>query len=136
MRTEARTLVAGDLEVVFLPSRGMLGASLRHRGKEILRRVQDLKAAAAKGSTAGIPLLHPWANRLAEPRYSVAGHEVELGPSPSLLHFDEHGLPMHGVPWSHLAWKVTEARKIVWRPGSTGPGASFSQSSRIVTGWN
>jgi aldose 1-epimerase len=110
MRTEARTLVAGDLEVVFLPSRGMLGASLRHRGKEILRRVQDLKAAAAKGSTAGIPLLHPWANRLAEPRYSAGGRDVELDPSSSLLHFDEHGLPIHGVPWAHLAWEVTEAR--------------------------
>src|SRR5260370_23032638 len=107
----ARTLTAGDLEAVFLPSRGMIGASLRHRGAEILRRVEDLEAAAAKRSTAGIPLLHPWANRLAEPRYSVAGHEVELDPSPSLLHFDEHGLPMHGVPWSHLAWNVTEARQ-------------------------
>jgi aldose 1-epimerase len=36
---------------------------------------------------------------------------VELDPSSSLLHFDEHGLPMHGVPWSHLAWEVTEARQ-------------------------
>ena len=52
-------LVAGDLEAVFLPARGMLGASLRHRGAEILRRVDDLEQAAAKGSTAGIPLLHP-----------------------------------------------------------------------------
>ena len=73
----ARTLLAGDLEAVFLPAHGMLGASLRHRGEEILRRVEDLEAAAAKGSTAGIPLLPPWANRLAEPRYSVAGHDVE-----------------------------------------------------------
>jgi aldose 1-epimerase len=110
MRTQARTLIAGDLEAVFLPSHGMLCASLRHRGVEILQRVQDLEAAAAKGSTAGIPLLHPWANRLAEPRYSAAGRDVELDPSSSLLHFDEHGLPMHGVPWSHLVWEVTEAR--------------------------
>jgi aldose 1-epimerase len=107
----AFTLTAGGLEAVFLPSRGMLGASLRHRGVEILRRVQDLEAAAAKGSTVGIPLLHPWANRLAEPRYSAGGRDVELDPSSSLLHFDEHGLPMHGVPWSHLAWEVTEARQ-------------------------
>src|SRR5260370_9687869 len=107
----ARTLTAGDCEGVCVPSRGMMGASLRHRGAEILRRVEDLEAAAAKGSTAGIPLLHPWANRLAEPRYCVAGHEVELGPSPSLLHFDEHGLPMHSVPWFHPAWEVTEARQ-------------------------
>jgi len=55
----AHRLVAGDLEAVFLPGHGMLGASLRHRGVELLRRVQDLETAAAKGSTAGIPLLHP-----------------------------------------------------------------------------
>jgi galactose mutarotase-like enzyme len=107
----ARTLVAGDIEAVFLPGHGMLGASLRHRGAEMLRRVQDLEAAAAKGSTAGIPLLHPWANRLAGPRYRAAGREVVLDPSSPLLHLDEHGLPMHGVPWSLLAWELTEARQ-------------------------
>ena len=106
----ARTLVAGDLEAIFLPAHGMLGASLRHKGVEILGRVEDLEAAAAKGSTAGIPLLHPWANRLAEPRYRVAGQEVVLDTSSSLLHLDEHGLPMHGVPWSLLPWVLTEAR--------------------------
>jgi galactose mutarotase-like enzyme len=105
----ARTLVAGELEAVFLPARGMLGASLRYRGVELLRRVQDLEAAAAKGSTAGIPLLHPWANRLAGARYRAAGQEVVLDPSSPLLHLDEHGLPMHGVPWSLLAWEVTDA---------------------------
>jgi aldose 1-epimerase len=105
------TLVAGDLEAVFLPDHGMLGASLRHRGLEILRRVEDLESAAARGSSAGIPLLYPWANRLAEPRYRVLGKEVVLDVSSPLLHFDEHGLPMHGVPWSFLAWAVTEARQ-------------------------
>jgi aldose 1-epimerase len=89
----------------------MLGASLRHRGAEILRRIQDLNASAAKGSTAGIPFLHPWANRLAGSRYHAAGREVELDPSSSLLHFDEHGLPMHGVPWSLLSWEVTETKQ-------------------------
>jgi len=87
----------------------MLGASLRHRGEEILRRVEDLEAAAAKGSSAGIPLLHPWANRLAAPRYRVLGQQVVLDVSSPLLHLDEHGLSMHGVPWSFLPWVVTEA---------------------------
>jgi aldose 1-epimerase len=105
----ARTLVAGDLEAVFLPGRGMLGASLRHLGVEMLGRVEDLEAAAAKGSTAGIPLLHPWANRLAEPRYRICGRQVELDLSWPLLHLDEQRLPMHGVPWSQLRWEVTEA---------------------------
>ena len=105
----ARTLVAGDLETVFLPNQGMLGASLRHRGVEMLGRVEDLEAAAAKGSTAGIPFLHPWANRLAEPRYRIRGRQVELDLSSPLLHLDEHKLPIHGVPWSRLRWEVTEA---------------------------
>lgn len=104
-----RTISAGDLEAVFLPGHGMLGASLRHRNAEILRRIEDLQSTAAKGSTAGIPLLHPWANRLAGPRYYAAGREVDLDPSSPHLHFDEHGLPMHGVPWSLLVWKLTEA---------------------------
>jgi aldose 1-epimerase len=107
----ARTLMAGELEAVFLPGHGMLGASLRHIGVEILRRVEDLAAAAAKGSTAGIPLLHPWANRLAGPQYRAAGREVNLDPSSPLLHLDADGLPMHGVPWSLLAWEQTETRR-------------------------
>ena len=107
----AHTLVAGDLEAVFLPGHGMLGASLRHRGVEILGRVEDLAAAAAKGSTAGIPLLHPWANRLAGSRYRAAGREVNLDPSSPLLHLDAAGLPMHGVPWSLLTWTPTETRR-------------------------
>ena len=107
----ARTLVAGDLHAVFLPDHGMLGASLRYKGVEILRRVEDLEAAAARGSSAGIPLLYPWANRLAEPRYRVLGREVVLDISSPLLHFDEHRLPMHGVPWPLLSWVVTEARE-------------------------
>jgi hypothetical protein len=31
----ARALVAGDLQAVFLPDHGMLGASLRHQGVEL-----------------------------------------------------------------------------------------------------
>jgi aldose 1-epimerase len=106
-----RRLAAGDLEAVFLPERGMLCASLRHRGAELLRRVDDLDGAAAKGSTTGIPLLHPWANRLDGPRYRAASRAVELDPRSSLLHTDANGLPMHGVPWSQLAWNVTSANE-------------------------
>jgi aldose 1-epimerase len=90
-------LVAGELEAIFLPRRGMLGASFRHRGEELLRRLENLEAAAARGSTAGIPLLYPWANRLASSRYRVAGRDVTFDPSSPLLHCDEHGLSIHGV---------------------------------------
>jgi aldose 1-epimerase len=102
-------LADGSLEAVFLPSRGMLGASLRHRGAELLRRVEDLAAAAARGSSAGIPLLHPWANRLAGAVYEAAGRKVTLDLSSRLLHLDSQRLPMHGVGWPLLTWDVHEA---------------------------
>ena len=87
----------------------MLGASLRHRGVELLGRVEDIEAAAAQGITAGIPLLYPWANRLAGPSYSIAGRNVTLDLASPLMHLDANGLPIHGVHWSRLAWQVTEA---------------------------
>ena len=87
----------------------MLCASLRHRGTELLRRVDDLETARSKGSTAGIPLLYPWANRLGGLKYQAAGREVSLDPSSALLHFDDHGLPMHGVPWGQLRWEVVSS---------------------------
>ena len=65
---------------------------------------------AVKGSAAGIPLLHPWANRLEGYGYRTADREVALDPSSPLLHFDENGLPIHGVPWSRLDWEVTDAK--------------------------
>jgi aldose 1-epimerase len=105
------SLVAGDLLAVFWPRSGMLCASLCYRGAELLRRIDDLEAAKAKGSTAGIPLLYPWANRLDSLHYHAGGVDVVLDPSSSLLHFDDHGLPMHGVPWSKLAWKVVEVKR-------------------------
>lgn len=106
----ARTLAAGELEAVFLPGQGMLGASLRHRGDELLGCVDDLARAATVGSAAGIPLLHPWANRLAGSRYEAAGRVVELDRSSPLLHLDANGLPIHGVPWSRLSFGVTAER--------------------------
>jgi aldose 1-epimerase len=78
---------------------------------QLLRRVGDLQTAAARGSTAGIPLLHPWANRLDGTRYSAAGRDVRLDTSSPMLHLDAHGLPMHGVPWSRVAWEPTESQR-------------------------
>ncbi len=42
-------------------------------------------------------------------RYKKAGPEVVLDAASPLLHFDANGLPIHGVPWSHLAWDVIES---------------------------
>lgn len=102
----ARTLTAGDLRAVVLPSLGMLGASLQYSGKELLGRVDDIAGFAREGRTCGIPLLYPWANRIEGAHYRAAGREVTLDRSSPLLHFDGI-LPMHGVPWGQLVWNVT-----------------------------
>ena len=81
----AQTLASGDLAAVFLPGRGMLGASLRHRGVEILRRVEDLEAAAAKGFDGRDPASPP----LGEPARGAAlprggqGDDPRSGVTPS-----------------------------------------------------
>jgi aldose 1-epimerase len=102
-------LSSGELQAEFWPEAGMLGASLKFRGVELLRRVEDLEAARVKGSTAGIPLLYPWANRVSGLQYRAAGRDVSLDSSSKLLHFDDHGLPMHGVPWGQLRWNVVSS---------------------------
>lgn len=99
-------LHAGPLEALFLPSQGMLGASLRHEGTEMLGRVADLAAMAEAGYACGIPLLYPWANRLSENAFELAGRAMALR-SP-LLSRDDNGLSNHGVPWSRLVWTVLE----------------------------
>ena len=103
----ARTLRSDGLRAVFLPGRGMLGASLQHRGEELLGRVEDIASFAQSGRTCGIPLLHPWANRLGAMHYRAAGKEVLLDTVTSIGH-DDKGLPMHGVPWPRLAWQVLD----------------------------
>lgn len=103
------TMRAGDLTATFLPERGMLGISLTHRGEEILRLVDDLDAAAAEGRSVGIPINHPWANRLRGTRYCAAGRAVELDRQNPLLLRDWNGTIIHGLPWSKLDWTRREA---------------------------
>lgn len=91
---DAVVLGAGPLQATFVPHAGMLGASLMHDGDELLDRRDGLAAYVEQGRTMGIPLLHPWANRLDGERYTVGGYEVVLPPG---LPHEEHGLPIHGV---------------------------------------
>jgi galactose mutarotase-like enzyme len=90
-----RTLTAPGMAANFAPSLGMVCCSLVHGGEELLEQRGGLDAYAERGSTMGIPLLHPWANRLAAP----------VAASP-LLHTDPDGVPMHGVLPSALPFTV------------------------------
>jgi aldose 1-epimerase len=104
----ARTLRSeqADLEVAFVPEAGMVGCSIRHRGQELLGQRRGLRAYASEGGTMGIPLLHPWANRVALTRFPVGGQEVRLDPEWSRLVLDPNGLPIHGLLAAASGWEV------------------------------
>ncbi len=102
----------GALEAVYAPGVGMVCCSLRHRGEELLGQRGGLEAYAKKGSTFGIPLLYPWANRLAAMSYSFEGADVTLSADESPLHFDSAGLPMHGLLGASPYWEVVEVGEL------------------------
>src|SRR5947209_1913408 len=52
----------------------------------------------------GIPLLHPWANRLSERRFHAAGREIDLDLAVDRLRLDPNGLPIHGLLAGHPGW--------------------------------
>jgi aldose 1-epimerase len=95
---------AGELEATFLPAAAMICTSLRHRDEELLHLGDGVDAYLRDGTTVGVPLLHPWANRLAAERYDVGGHEGRLDLVATLLPRDRHGQPIHGLVVEPGAW--------------------------------
>ncbi len=93
------------MEAAFVPSAGLVGCSLRHRGEELLGQRGGLRSYIERHSTMGIPLLHPWANRIAQTRFPVAGGTVDLEDATTLKR-DPNGLPMHGLLAAATGWKV------------------------------
>jgi aldose 1-epimerase len=92
------TLAAGGLRAAFIPELAMVGCSLTHESVELLGLREGAEAYSERGATFGIPLLHPWANRLVRPL-----------PASDLIPHDEHGLPIHGVLPRVLPFEVTES---------------------------
>src|SRR4051794_32797418 len=84
----------------------MVGASLAHRGEELLGQRNGLPAYETRGSTMGIPLLYPWANRLSGFQYDAAGKHVRIDPDSPFVKLDEHGIPIHGLLNASPHWKA------------------------------
>jgi aldose 1-epimerase len=105
----------GDWRAEFLPELGMLGASVTYRRRELLALPGGV-AAYRDGHTVGLPLLAPWANRLARKRFRIEGEEVDLD-GVAGIHLDEHGLPIHGTMTARPGWDVVrqEARRLTAR---------------------
>lgn len=97
------------LEATVVPSAGMVCASLRHHGEELLGQREGLTAYVERGKTFGIPFLYPWANRLGANGTEVGGGRVRLPHGSPLVRREEHGLPIHGLlsGWPH--WRSEPA---------------------------
>jgi aldose 1-epimerase len=102
---------AAELDATFVPAAGMICTSLRHRGDELLAQIGGLAEYEHDGHTMGIPLLHPWANRLAAFDYRVGGRSVRIPHDPALIQLEGHGLPIHGVIGGRVAWQVTHVER-------------------------
>ncbi len=79
--------------------------SLRHDGDQLLADVTEHVPNTPWAS--GIPLLHPWANRLGGFEYTFDGVAVALDRAD--LYLEEHGLPLHGLRAAVTDWEPTFA---------------------------
>jgi len=98
----------GELEATFAPRAGMVGCSLTHRGKELLHIGSGLREYVERGTTFGIPLLYPWANRLAGFDYTALGKHVRLEHGSPFMSLDPNGLPIHGLLGASTYWEVDQ----------------------------
>jgi aldose 1-epimerase len=106
---EAVVLAGDELRASFVPAAGMIGNSLTHRGEELLVQRGGLDAWRGTGRSFGLPLLHPWANRLRDWRYAAAGRAVTIDRSRGIVRADEHDLPIHGALAAAEDWDVVDA---------------------------
>jgi galactose mutarotase-like enzyme len=99
MAPDGLTLTSPDgaTTAEFIPSAAMLCCSWRVRGEELLDPGHGVDAYATQGKTMAIPLLYPWANRLAAFDYSAAGHDVTLPDDRARIPADPNDLPIHGL---------------------------------------
>jgi aldose 1-epimerase len=108
MSADVVTLRAGAWTSRWVPSVGMVGVSLFGHGRELLGQLGGLDAYATRGSSFGIPLLHPWANRLSGWSYAVNGTSVALEAAAPGMRADGNGLPIHGLMAAYRGWAVRE----------------------------
>ncbi|MGH3562861.1 MAG: aldose 1-epimerase, partial [Mycobacterium sp.] len=97
---------SSPVEAQFVPDAGMIGISLTDSGVQLLGQHRGLDAYISDAKTMGIPLLYPWANRLAANAYTAEGETITLTPGNNGVRTDPNGLPIHGVLAAYPRWRV------------------------------
>jgi aldose 1-epimerase len=103
--------------------------SLRHDGEELLADVTE--HVPDTPWAGGIPLLHPWANRLGAFAYTVGGTTVDLRRDD--LYLEEHELPLHGLRAAVSGWETEHAggTRLVAGRDVDLPGFPFPHRVRV-----
>ncbi len=97
------------LSATFVPGAGMICVSLDFEGQEYLAQRDGLSAYVESGSTMGIPILYPWANRLARDSWKFGPRPARIDPGSYRVRRDENGLAIHGTLAASPFWKIGEA---------------------------
>jgi aldose 1-epimerase len=125
----------GGLEAAFAPGVGMVGCSLRHRGEELLGQRHGLRGYATDRSTMGIPLLYPWANRLAGARFELAGRSVDVTAAEPPPKRDGNGLPIHGLLSAAPGWSVERHEATADGGGTLAATFDLAAGGPLVAGF-
>ena len=115
----------GRVRAAVFPDLGMLCWSLTLDGVELLGQPNGIGRFAREWATTGMPLLHPWANRLAGNTLIGVGRPT-IDPASPLIPLDANGLPIHGLNLADAGWTVVAAR-------ADGESASVSARLRFET---
>ena len=100
----------GRLRATLVPDLAMLMSSLTLDGREFLGRPNTVQEFASDWATTGVPLLHPWANRLAGPQLQGLDRPTVDTSSP-LVPTDDRGLAIHGLNLADAGWSTSVSRQ-------------------------
>ena len=110
MAFKAIRLDSGDgLSATFVPGAGMVCVSLDFEGRPYLAQRGGLGQYVESGSTMGIPILYPWANRLARDSWKFGSVPARIDPGAYRVKRDANGLAIHGTLAASPFWKVGDA---------------------------
>jgi aldose 1-epimerase len=110
----AVTLRVQGASFTFVPDLSVLGVSLVWQGHAVVAPHRPLVDYARDGHTLGVPLLHPWANRLGADRFDVFDPlsgavtvvDVDAAALMPPVARDSTGLALHGTMAARSGWVV------------------------------
>lgn len=124
-------MTAGDLHVVIDEATGGAIVSFTAGEFAVLRPVADFRLEAEHGHAVGAYPLIPYANRVAQARFSFGGEDFRLG-----LNFAGHPHSLHGNAWMQ-GWAVAaaSARRVHIALDYVAPADGASGDGGAVTQW-